>query len=209
MMPRSGPRTDQRSAWSVDGGHYCVGMTYPRPQTLVGWLVYAVVVIGSTTACGVFLIWDGVDPARAYFAGTPGQVTVSECRWESQKPRGWDCQGAFNGPGVAIPEVRIRYRLDAEPTNPVDTVVSGPKSTTAWTPGVGLLLPIVSGSFIVSIAFAFALYYGWRDLYDWWRQRRERARKTASAIAEREKMRREIADLRQHLREIETDLKGG
>jgi hypothetical protein len=175
-------------------------MVNPRPQTFVGWLISAVIVVGSSTACGVALIWGGVDPARAYLAGTPGQVTVSDCRWENEKPRGWDCRGTFNGKGVAISEVRIRFLLDAEPVNPVDTVVSGSRSTTAWTPGATLLGPIIAGFFIVGIAPTVGLYY-------WRQERRERAAEQALKRAEREKIRQELADLRTQLREIATDLK--
>lgn len=182
-------------------------MVNPRPRTFVGWLIAAVIVFGSATACGVALIWTGVDPARAHLAGTPGQVTVSQCRWEDEKPSGWDCRGAFHGEDVSIPEVRIRFLLDEEPVNPVDTVVSGPEATTAWTPGASLLGPIIAGFFVVGIAPAFRLYY--------WRQERperaaEQAWKAAEQAwktAERHRMRQEIKDLRQELRDIATDLK--
>ena len=149
-------------------------MAQPRLRTFVTSLVIAVLVYGPVTAVGVWLIWAGIDPARAYLGGTPGQVTVSHCRWEDEKPRGWDCRGTFNGQGVAIPEVRIRYLLDAEPVNPVDTIVSGPESTTAWTPGATLLGQIVAGLFIAAIAPSFGLYY-------WRRDRRARAAERASS----------------------------
>ena len=112
-------------------------MPYPRPRTFVGFLIYATIIVGSTTAVGLSMIWHGIDPARAYFAGTNGQVTVAECRWVEGNPDGWDCRGAFKGDTMAIDEVRIRDLLDVEPVDPVDTVVSGPHATTAWTPGVG------------------------------------------------------------------------
>ncbi|MFC7533569.1 hypothetical protein [Actinoplanes sp. GCM10030250] len=147
-------------------------MVFPRPRTFTGWLISTIIVVGTTTASGIALIWTGIDPARAYLSGTPGQVTVSDCRWDDGDPSGWDCRGIFNGQGVAIPGVRIRFLLNTEPVNPVDVVVSGPEADTAWTPGVTLLMPLGAGVFMVGIAPAFTLYY-------WLRERRERASRTA------------------------------
>jgi hypothetical protein len=132
----------------------------PRPQTMAGWYVTAFVVLGSTIVCGAVLVAKGIDPMRAHFWGTRGWVTVSACRWQDDDPDGWDCRGTFNSRGTTtIDDVRIRYLLPAEPVNPVETVVSGPHATTAWTPGPGLLLPITSGTFISGIVPFFTLYY--------------------------------------------------
>jgi hypothetical protein len=138
-------------------------------QTLsdIGSYGVALVIVGAAAVCGSLLAYKGFDPARAYILGTPGQVEVSACQWvDESKAEGWDCRGSFEGQDLHIEDVQVRYLLDVEPDEPVDTVVSGADATVAWTPGLNLLGPGAAGIFVLGITPTFLLFYWWRDRRD-------------------------------------------
>ena len=126
---------------------------------MLGVFFLGFVHVASITICGGYPVWHGVDPLRAHLSGTHGWVSVTDCRWDDGDPDGWDCRGTFNGEGIAIEGIRLGHVLDEKPVNPVETVVSGPRADTAWAPGADLLLPIVAGTFMLSLLPAGALYH--------------------------------------------------